>query len=1077
MKRIRLLLALPAICHAAPESFPAANGLQRTLVAREPLIKNPVTVTMDVDGTIYLTETTRRKAADLDIREFTQWIPNDLSHTTIEDKLAFFRKEVTPGKFDKHPSLKDHNRDGKVDIKDLTVLSEKIIRLTDTDGDGVIDASNVFAENFNTEVTGIAAGVFAWRGDVYATIAPDVWRLRDTDGDGKADQRASIAHGFGVHIAYAGHDMHGLTWGPDGRLYWSIGDKGTNVLSKEGKRWAAPHEGAVLRCFPDGSGFEIFARGLRNPQEIAFDAYGNLFSVDNDADMKGERERFVYITEGSDSGWRCHYQYRGSDYQPWMAESISLPNGIYQPAYITPPLASYSDGPSGFAWNPGTALNERYKDHFFVTEFPAGRVRAFQVEANGAAFKMKNDHVVLSGPMNIGCDFGPDGALYFADWSGGYPLNEKGAIWKLDDPKETNNPSRKQTAAMLKAGPAKTPTADLLRHLSHPDQRVRLDVQWELAKRKATKELTALAADTKSPQLAVIHALWGLSQTKTFEPELFKALITHRDPELRAQASKWAGESSEASVSDLTNQLKDPSPRVRYHAAIAIGKLHMTESRDAVIAMLAENANRDAFLRHAGAMALVGMEPEAIKQPLLDHPSTAVRLAAAVVFRRLKHPAAYHLLADADPAVVSEAARAIYDEPRILQVEPALASLLERKPTAQPPAIRRSIAANRRAADALAAGRLATFATSEAAIDLRIAALEALASWPIAVNLDPVDGRWDPIRPADSNIAREAIAPHLAKIGAEKNEAFRKKAAAMEKSLGILRDPAALAKLVTDTKAEPAARVAALTSLNGQSDIAPLALTLLNDASPAVRTAAAKMLANSHPEEVFAYIEKAVADSKDIVERQQAILLLTKLDKPQRSNLIASGLLGAQSPGVMLEWFEVATELKDDPILVPVLSGARAALKEKHPLGEHAISLEGGDPVLGAKIFNEHLAAQCIACHRIGDEGSNVGPPLNGIGSKGREHILESLVNPQAKVAPGYGMVVLSNKDGTSVSGALKERGENHIVLLNPDGTEQRHSLEQMANLTAPLSTMPPMAGILTPRELRDLTAWLAELK
>jgi hypothetical protein len=110
MKRIRLLLALPAICHAAPESFPAANGLQRTLVAREPLIKNPVTVTMDVDGTIYLTETTRRKAADLDIREFTQWIPNDLSHTTIEDKLAFFRKEVTPGKFDKHPSLKDHNR-------------------------------------------------------------------------------------------------------------------------------------------------------------------------------------------------------------------------------------------------------------------------------------------------------------------------------------------------------------------------------------------------------------------------------------------------------------------------------------------------------------------------------------------------------------------------------------------------------------------------------------------------------------------------------------------------------------------------------------------------------------------------------------------------------------------------------------------------------------------------------------------------------------------------------------------------------------------------------------------------------
>ncbi len=177
------------------------------------------------------------------------------------------------------------------------------------------DTSNVFAEDFNTEVTGIAAGTLAWRGDVYATIAPDVWKLRDTTGDGKADERESIAHGFGVHIAYAGHDMHGLTLGPDGKIYWSIGDKGVNVTSKEGKNFFAPHEGAVLRCHPDGSGFEIFARGLRNPQEIAFDQYGNLFSVDNDSDRKGERERFLHITEGSDTGWRNYYQYRGSELQ------------------------------------------------------------------------------------------------------------------------------------------------------------------------------------------------------------------------------------------------------------------------------------------------------------------------------------------------------------------------------------------------------------------------------------------------------------------------------------------------------------------------------------------------------------------------------------------------------------------------------------------------------------------------------------------------------------------------------------------------------------------------------------------
>ena len=65
------------------------------------------------------------------------------------------------------------------------------------------------------------------------------------------------------------------------------------------------HEGCVLRCEPDGTHFEVFAHGLRNVQEIAFDNYGNIFGVDNDADLPGERERFVYITERSDSGWRC----------------------------------------------------------------------------------------------------------------------------------------------------------------------------------------------------------------------------------------------------------------------------------------------------------------------------------------------------------------------------------------------------------------------------------------------------------------------------------------------------------------------------------------------------------------------------------------------------------------------------------------------------------------------------------------------------------------------------------------------------------------------------------------------------
>ena len=74
----------------------------------------------------------------------------------------------------------------------------KIVAQFDKDGDGTYETSNVFAEGFNTEVTGIAAGTLAWRGDVYATIAPDMWKLRDTDGDGRADSRRVVFSGFGI---------------------------------------------------------------------------------------------------------------------------------------------------------------------------------------------------------------------------------------------------------------------------------------------------------------------------------------------------------------------------------------------------------------------------------------------------------------------------------------------------------------------------------------------------------------------------------------------------------------------------------------------------------------------------------------------------------------------------------------------------------------------------------------------------------------------------------------------------------------------------------------------------------------
>ena len=1063
---MRILFLFPAftllsIATSPAETFPAANGLVRSLVVEQPLVKNPVSVSVDVDGTIYTTETARRKVADLDIREFTGfgWVEKDVSLTSVEDKLAFFQEQLDGKKQFPKTSLADQNNDGKIDIKDLTATSEKVIRITDKDGDGKYDSSNVFAEGFNTEVTGIAAGTLAWRGDVYATIAPDVWKLRDTDGDGKADKREVMAHGFGVHIAFAGHDMHGLILGPDGRIYWSIGDKGLNVTSKEGKNFFAPHEGAVLRCYPDGSGFEIFARGLRNPQEIAFDKYGNLFSVDNDADFKGELERFLHITEGSDTGWRNYYQYRGSGYNPWMAENIWEPSGEFQPAYITPTNANYSDGPAGFAYNPGTALNSKYEDAFFVTEFPKGNLRSFKVKQKGATFEMTDEHNVYSGPMNVGINFGPDGALYSADWAGGYPLNEKGAVWKLDDPSIAGTEIRKQVAEMLKNGPAKTPVPELVKQLSHPDMRIRLDAQWELAKRKALPELNSTALADDSDQLAVIHALWGLSQAGSFSEKAFNKLAVSKDPELRAQAAKHAGESSKDPVPPLTKMLADGNSRVRFHAATSIWKLGMKSSLDSVIAMLAENANKDAYLRHAGVLALTVSSPEEIAAKTLNHGSQAVRLAAAVAFRRLSSPLAAEFLADSDPQVVAEAAHAIFDDPAITSAYPALADLIRVNPKATVPAARRSIAANRYLADEKSAARLTAFAANEeAANDLRIAALEALASWTKSTNTNPVDGRHDPMKPADNEAAEKAFLPFAAVLQHNPEKAIANAASAVSKNLGIVAKSGDLARVALDNKSDPEARIRSLDALQS-ADPELFSKTLpglLKDSSPELRGHAASLLLKSDQAAVIDYAKQALMKSKDIPERQNAVLMLGKIDNPEAKSLLSAlGGQATENPVILLELTEVLPDLAKT-------------------LPPHSASREGGNPILGERIFNEHLAAQCTACHRVGDEGSDVGPPLTGVGKKGREYILESLVEPQAKITPGYGMMSVQTKAGVSVAGALKEETPETLTFILPDKTETSVKVSEIESRTAPMSTMPPMGDILTPRQLRDLVEFLA---
>ena len=99
-------------------------------------------------------------------------------------------------------------------------------------------------------------------------------------------------------------------------------------------------------------------------------------------DHPGEHERIVYVVEGSDAGWRANWQYgkyldpRNNRYHPWMDEGLYRPRFEGQAAYILPPLAPFHVGPTGMAYNPGTALSGEWRNHFFVSEFTGSPANA-----------------------------------------------------------------------------------------------------------------------------------------------------------------------------------------------------------------------------------------------------------------------------------------------------------------------------------------------------------------------------------------------------------------------------------------------------------------------------------------------------------------------------------------------------------------------------------------------------------------------------------------------------------------------------------------------------------------------------
>jgi quinoprotein glucose dehydrogenase len=1042
----------PKLTAAAVAPVKSETGkLVAELWAENPLVISPVGLAFDHQGRAYATRVRRRKVASLDLRQHRNWVKHDLAIQSVADKLTFYQSAVTDQKREGVPTWapKDRNGDGKKDFTDLSVLKDEIRVISDTDGDGKPDKSEIL-DSYGTPTTGIAAGALVHNGDLYVACEPDIWRYEG--GDPK--KRTRISTGYSIHIGQGGHNMSGLAVGFDGRIYWSVGDKGINATGPDGSKVFLPNRGGVMRCEPDGSNLECFSPGVRNGQELAFDQYGNLFTVDNDGDYPGERERFLYLMEGGEIGWRLNWQWYAyqdfakvsgeKPYNPWMAEQLFKTRFDGQAAYILPPVANYSNGPCGFAYNPGTALNARYKDHFFIAQGKS--LFAFQVEPDGAKFRMKGDHQVLKGPWNTGVTFGPDGALYIADWMGG--PSERGRIYKVDDPAAAANSARAETHKLLRDGFAKRDTSELRKLLAHADMRVRRESQFELVRRKDVEGLTAALKQT-GHQLARLHGIWGLGQLGRKDANIMDPLATHLsdpDPHVRRQLLRIFGESELYPVALLKMLTEDPDITVRAEAAIAMSRLDGPVDR--LVAAAVTNADKDAYLRHAIVMGLT-FQKAADLAKLATHESASARLVAILALRRQLAPEIADFLQDSDPYLVTETALAIHDDLSIPGALPALAAALERRDVPGEPFLRRAINANFRVGTPDCATRLANFAArDDVPENMRTTALACLALWAKPPVLDAVEGRYRTYAPRDPAVAAAAlssVADTLAKSGSDKILIVCARAIERLQSKELL--PLVHAMYLSD-KASGKLRMQLLATMSSLAD-----------------------------PDIAKYVEMAIkAKLSGVAQKYADVLGLSGIDVAKRA--LTKGDLAEKRAAIAT----LAESAEGKTILKAALANSAAEIQLDLQLAlgisdDHSATLAGGDAERGKSVAQGHAAAQCIRCHKIRGAGGELGPDLSTIASRlNPDQLLASLLAPSAELAEGFGMLIATLKDGSSITGTITKTTAKTYELLTPEGkplTIARANIasEQMA------SAMPPMGAILTKHEIRDLMAYLQELK
>jgi len=883
---------------------------------------------------------------------------------------------------------------------------------------------------------------------VFVCQSPDILVFEDKDGDLKADgPPKKFLTGFGGFDH--DHGVHGINIGPDGKLYFTVGDSGVTGLQSsdgKGKKWVSNatdvQKGTVWRCDMDGTNLELIAHNFRNNYECCVDSFGEVWLSDNDDDGN-QQTRICFVMPGGNYG----YGPRGAGQTHWHEE---------QPGIVHKTLRTGFGSPTGITFYEGSMFDKKYRGSLLHCDAGPREVRWFHRKPKGAGYELEKEVLLTSSdnwfrPSDV-C-VAPDGSIFVADWYdrgvGGHGMGDPtdGRIYRI-----TPKGHQGYKVPEVKFGT----NEEVIEAFSSPNLATRA-LAWAafLANPKLpgeSKKLDDLDAETAA------RAAWLTTQTLKDEKSKWVGLLPldywkSSDPRKQAMGVRlWRALVAGEVPRWLLNEFTAFDPAANRELLLWAREWPAATAAKVVYELAKKYDGSDHFYRAALNIACGtdAVRRDAILADFDKHfPEWNDKVADLVWELRPKSvlPRLGKLLADAKITAAQKARivdiLASNDDPNAGQ------SMLGVLKSDAPPEVKSRAIDNLKLFLPTKWFALKNAPELGQAIDAllkdektQITGLQLIAAAGATTRVqylaDLVEKQQTPIA-----VRREALAT-LGKLRTERA------AEALADVMTARKDPLA---------PEAATALGALVTGQGNDAVSKAALGALE-----------KKLQkdDNEPKELLNAILGALAGS-----RAGTVWLL---DAHQQGKLRKE--LVAQA-GQLLRNSPFQGERNRALLLFP----APGKLNPKALPAVAELAKRGGDASRGKAVWNASLtgAAQCAKCHMTRGVGGQVGPDLSMIGKKAsRENLYESLLQPSKAIADQYVQHQVVTTSEVTVTGLLMGETPDSITLRDANGKDTTIPKKEVAGEVRKLKTsiMPEdIIAALTEDELVDLVAYLETLK